>query len=69
MIFWNVAGHMANNIPIKQNEIGVILMSGFSTQLLKMAMNNNVDPYMALLDTISAERYDKVENAVKGLIL
>ncbi len=43
-------------------------MSGFSVQLLHMAMSGKTDPYEALLETINASRYDAVEEALKGII-
>lgn len=68
MVFWNVAGKVNHTIPMQENEMGVILMSGFSVQLLNMAMSGKTDPYEALLETINAPRYDAVEEALKGIV-
>lgn len=66
--FWNLSGRLNGTIPMQQNELGLILCSGFSVQLLKMFMSNQVDPYKVLLDTLHSERYDKVREAIKGLV-
>ena len=66
--FWNLSGRMNNTIPMQQNELGIILCSGFSVQILKMFMSNQVDPYKVLLDTLHSERYDKVREAIVDLI-
>ncbi len=59
LIFWNVCGR-TNTIPIKQNDAGVILMSGFSVNLCNMVFNNETDPYVALVKEITKERYHAV---------
>jgi hypothetical protein len=48
--------------------MGLILCSGFSVQILKMFMSNEVDPYKVLLETLNGERYDLVRSAVEGLL-
>ena len=68
IIFWNVAGDVNNGIPMQKNELGVILMSGFSVQLLDMVMSGETDPYKAILSVINSERYKAVEDAVKNLL-
>ena len=66
IVFWNVAGNINNGIPMQQNELGVVLISGFSVQLLDMVMSGETDPYKVVLETINSERYKAVEEAVKG---
>ena len=68
IIFWNVAGEMKNGIPMQQNELGVILISGFSVQLLDMVMSGETNPYKAILETINSLRYQAVEDAIKDII-
>ena len=68
IIFWNVAGDVNNGIPMQKNELGVILMSGFSVQLLDMVMSGETDPYKAILSVINSERYKAVEDAIKNLL-
>lgn len=69
IVFWNVnQGNVKGGIPMQQNKLGVVLMSGYSTQLMTMAMSGETDPYKVLLETISVERYNPVEDAVKDVI-
>lgn len=66
--FWNLSGNVDNTIPMQENDLGMILCSGFSVQLLKMFMSNQLDPYKILLEAINQKRYDPIENAVKHLV-
>lgn len=66
--FWNINDRGEKSIPLKQNDYGLILCSGFSVQIMKMFMSNKLDPYEILLETINAPRYDAVANAVSGII-
>lgn len=66
--FWNLSGQINNIIPLQRNELGVVLMSGFSIQLLHMVMSGKTDPLEAVLEAINGERYNPVEEAIKGLI-
>lgn len=69
VVFWNVnQGNVRGGVPMQQNKLGVVLMSGYSTQLMTMAMSGETDPYKVLLETISVERYDPVEDAIKDVI-
>lgn len=61
-IFWNVNSR-SNTIPMVENELGCILVSGFSVNTLKMVMSNKTDPYEALIEVLDAERYNQVELA------
>lgn len=56
LVFWNVNSR-TNTIPVKQNESGVILVSGFSVNICKMVMSNQLDPYLALLEVLDGPRY------------
>jgi hypothetical protein len=57
--FWNVNSR-TNAIPIQENESGVALISGFSTNLLKMVMSDNLNPYEILLETLLSDRYKNI---------
>lgn len=63
LVFWNVNSR-TNTIPVKENEAGVALVSGFSPNVAKMVMSAKLDPYEALLETLNAERYDLVREAL-----
>ena len=67
LIFWNVNSR-TKAIPMVQNELGVTLVSGFSVNVCKSVMTNCVDPYDALVEAISVERYDTIEKAVRSVI-
>jgi len=60
LIFWNLDSKVRNTIPVTENESGLILMSGFSTNMLKMAMSGQFDPFEALLETLNSPRYEKI---------
>lgn len=62
--FWNLNQSFNKTIPMQSNEFGLILCSGFSLNLLKMVMSNNLDPYKALTDIINSKRYEAVENEI-----
>lgn len=57
LIFWNVCSR-TNTIPVKENELGVSLISGFSQNVLKMVMNEELDPYKSLIKEL--DRYTDV---------
>ena len=68
LIFWNVNEYFNNVVPIQQNELGVVLMSGYSQNLVKMVMSGETDPYQCLVKQLSDKRYDAVEEAVKSVM-
>lgn len=67
LVFWNVNSR-TGTIPVKENELGVALVSGFSPAIAKMVLSNSTDPYECLLEQLNSERYQKVEDAVKDLV-
>ena len=67
LIFWNVNSR-TKAIPMVQNDLGVTLVSGFSVNVCKSVMTNCVDPYDALVEAISVERYDAIEEAVRSVV-
>lgn len=59
VIFWNLRD--AGNKPVKHNEQGVALVSGFSPALMKSILAadmNRFTPRQVMLDTIMSPRYD-----------
>ena len=56
LVFWNVASR-TNTIPLRENENGLVLVSGYSVNTIKMVMNGKLDPRTALLKEILDERY------------
>lgn len=64
LVFWNLNSR-TNTIPVKENDLGVTLVSGFSINILNMVMSNKLDPYEALLDIIDSPRYQAIEDCIK----
>ena len=64
LVFWNVASR-TGTIPVKENDLGVALVSGFSVNVAKMVMSGKTDPFECLLETLNSERYAPVEAALK----
>lgn len=67
LVFWNICSR-TGTIPLKENDLGVALVSGFSPTIVKMVLSNATDPMETLLEQLRAERYYAVEQAVKGLV-
>jgi hypothetical protein len=64
LVFWNVCSR-TKTVPIKENELGVALVSGFSVNVAKMVMSGKTDPFECLLETLNSERYAPIEEALK----
>lgn len=65
LVFWNIAGR-TGTIPVRENELGVALVSGFSPVIMKMVLSRQTDPYECLLEQLNGERYEAVEAALAG---
>lgn len=63
LVFWNVNSR-TNTIPVRENEFGVALVSGFSPSAVKMVLSDEADPYKCLVDMLNTERYERVEDAL-----
>ena len=67
LVFWNVNSR-TGTIPVKENDLGVALVSGFSVNIVNMVMSNKTDPYECLLETLNTERYQPIEDAIKDIV-
>lgn len=67
LVFWNVASR-SGTIPIRENDMGVALVSGFSVNIAQMVMSGKLDPYECLLEALNTERYQPIEDALKAII-
>ena len=67
LVFWNLNSR-TGTIPVKENKLGVALVSGFSPVITKMVLSNELDPFKCLLEQINSTRYDAVEAALKDAI-
>ena len=66
LVFWNVNSR-TNTIPMKENENGVTLVSGFSPTIASMVFSNKLDPYEVIVEKLNDKRYDAVETAFKSV--
>ena len=49
LIFWNICSRTLT-VPLKYNQQGVVLVSGFSPTVLNMVLSGELDPYKCLID-------------------
>lgn len=56
LVFWNICSR-TGAIPVRENDMGVALVSGFSVNVLDMVMSGETDPYKCIVDTLMNERY------------
>lgn len=59
LIFWNVMSR-TGTIPMKENAAGVGLVSGFSTNVIKAVLSNELDPYQSIVKILDSERYANI---------
>ena len=64
LVFWNLCSR-TGTVPVKENDLGVALVSGFSVNVVKMVMSGKTDPFECLLETLNSERYAPIEAALK----
>ena len=64
LIFWNINSR-TKTIPILQNDLGVILVSGFSPSIMNMVLSNETNPYNAILSVLNDKRYNAIEDALQ----
>lgn len=65
LVFWNVNSR-TGTIPVKENDLGVALVSGFSPNVAKMVMSGKTDPYECLLETLNSPRYLPIKEVICG---
>ena len=58
LVFWNVCSR-TNTIPVKENELGVYLLSGFSPNVLSMLSTGKLNPLEALFEELD-KKYKEV---------
>lgn len=64
--FWNVNSR-SSTIPMKENEYGVTLVSGFSPHILKMVMER-VSPWEALKSVLESDRYKPIREEIGAVL-
>ena len=65
LIFWNVNSRTLT-IPMIENDNGLVLLSGFSPNIMKMVMNSKLDPYECLKETLMDVRYRIIGDIYKN---
>ena len=63
IVFWNVNSR-TNTIPVTENECGVILVSGYSVNNVKMVLSGDVNPWTALKSVLESDRYNAIDTAL-----
>ena len=61
--FWRVNTRNSTALPFKVDDRGAIMVSGYSTNLLKMVLSDKTNPMDALLEQLNVPRYDCFEAA------
>lgn len=62
LVFWNV-GSRTRTIPLLKNDLGLVLVSGFSSQIYDMVASGDLDPMEALTRVLMQPRYDPAGEA------
>ena len=55
-------------VPLRENELGVALVSGFSPAVMQMVLSGELDPFKCLLEQLNKERYQPIEDALKDIL-
>ena len=63
IVFWNINSR-TNTIPVTENECGVILVSGYSVNNVKMVLSGDVNPWTALKSVLESDRYNVIDTAL-----
>lgn len=59
LVFWNVSNR-SGAIPMIKNDLGVVLVSGYSINIINMILSGKTDPMESLLDVLMSKRYEPV---------
>lgn len=60
IVFWQVDARSGKNLPVKKDESGTAIVSGFSPTIFKIAVENKT-PEQVMLDVIGSERYEQIK--------
>lgn len=67
LIFWNVCSR-TSAIPLIQNDLGVLLVSGFNPVVVNMVLSGELDAYKCLLNQLNSDRYQPIEDIARERI-
>jgi hypothetical protein len=65
MVYWNARGD-TGGMPVTESQEGAVMVSGFSTSLLKLFLETSVDalleytPWKLFLQTMTDKHYERV---------
>ena len=59
VVFWNVASRN-QQVPVRSNEQGVILLSGVTPMLFSMVTEGRIDPYTFMMKVLGSRKYEKI---------
>ncbi|MCR5092794.1 MAG: DUF2828 family protein [Lachnospiraceae bacterium] len=59
IIFWNVASRNRQQ-PVRQNDLGVALISGVTPRIFSMVAGGQLSPFKFMMEIIESERYAKI---------
>lgn len=62
LVFWNTNSR-TQAIPVQENDLGVALVSGFSTAVAEMVMSDKTNPYEILLEKLAD--YERVDTLIE----
>lgn len=67
LVFWNICSR-TGVVPVRENGLGVALVSGFSPAVTRMVLSGRTDPYECLLEQLNTPRYAPVDQALAAII-
>ena len=56
LVFWNLNAR-PGNVPVTVDDNGTALVSGYSPNILRTVLSDNMNPYQIMLDTVDVDRY------------
>lgn len=59
VVFWNVASR-ALQLPVTENEQGVLLVSGCNARLFEQVLTDSANPYSYMMEVVESKRYEKI---------
>ena len=63
LVFWNVMSRN-DNVPVRKNENGVVLISGMSPAILRFISEGEINPEKFMMNVLNSERYNPVREAI-----
>tara|TARA_B000000565_G_scaffold127827_1_gene96499 strand:- start:199 stop:738 length:540 start_codon:yes stop_codon:yes gene_type:complete len=56
LVFWNLNAR-PGNVPVTVDDNGTALVSGYSPNILRTVLSDDMNPYQIMLDTVDVDRY------------